>query len=354
MRSKYSGEELKALAKVKKFGLTELQFLTKTNDKKLKELSKIFAIRGRVNSRARIYEQGLAGRFFEFISDYSDMEKARNEIWHPDFEYYPTWSQMDDKFDQLYNGSGDYLGLGYYEKFKELKLLALEISDRDNDILNSFELAAERYLRHLEILNNCLVEWIKTYEADKECTHANAQYGHLQYFIQRLQNEIDDFNRHLGHCYRHFSERFLQEPLPEESLEDILANLHDSYTAAYQSMNVLWRLIKPFFQRSERDQEIEFLANLSKTVGCTDALRMRAIALVHNKIFENETFGSAGFFGSGSRLREILDDIYAQKEETVDMSGEDDLFEFIETHNLVMPPELAAYYETVRPQALTI
>ncbi|KTC85920.1 hypothetical protein [Legionella drozanskii] len=331
---------------LKEYWAKELKVIANANAKNLKELAKLFATYGTINSRA----QGLTGQFFEFVSDYSDIEKARNEIWNPYYEV-PDWQRMDEIHGALYRGWGNYRGPGYRDEFKALKSKILaERRDEDessyNVIFDRFELAAERYLRHLEIRHECLKKWIKVYEEGEEDMNPHAQYGHLEYFIRGLQNEIDDFHNHLYDCYLYFSEDSLEEPLPEENLDEILETLHNSYKASYQAMNFLWRLIKQFFQRSERDQEIEFLATLSKTEGCTDSIRMDAIALVHNKI-ANETFGSETTFGSGSRLREILANLFAQKEDTVEMSEEDELSLFINEHNLELPPELAAYYKTV-------
>lgn len=350
MRSKYSIEEL---AEAKKFWVKDLKVLAKANENKLKELSKLFVIHGRINSRARA--QGLAGGFFAFIADFSDIDAARYDIWNPYYEA-PDWERMDEIHNALYRGLGAYRGPGYRDEFKALKLLALDETRCNDDILARLELAAERYLRHLEIMQECLSKWVEVFDKqdEEEGINPHAQSGLLEHFIQGLQNEIDDFFKHLDHCYQYFSEKFLEEPLPEESLEDILADLQDRYTAGYKSMNILWRLIKPFFQQSEREQEIEFLAKLSQTEGCTDAIRMRAVALLHNKIYDKETFGLASIFGSGSKLRQILADIFDQKENSVAMSEEEEFCSFINEHNLTMPPQLTAYYETVTRQTLTI
>lgn len=68
--------------------------------------------------------------------------------------------------------------------------------------------------------------------------------------------------------------------------------------------------------------------------------------MVHNKIMDE-------YYGSGSRLKDILG-VLALKRESVEIGEEDELCSFITEHVLEMPPELAAYYETMKPQAMVI
>ncbi|KTD32792.1 hypothetical protein Lnau_2440 [Legionella nautarum] len=320
----------------------KLKGAVEVNAKKLQDLAKPFAVYSKTDPRAK----GRLGVRRDFRSDDKDMNKAKNALWKS-YEKL-TWTNINSIHAEIRANSR--YGSSYLEfEHRKDQVTGADLSMNDC-LLQKLEQVAECYLRHLELLQECQQKWIEVYESEEENEEWDrAHYSHMLDAIQFLQKKIDKFSADLDACASYLSERELRVPSPNEDLEASLASLNEKYQAGYQSMSSFWRWIKWIkqkFQRSERDLEIQFLTTLSATEGCTDSIRVRAVELVHNKIRDE-------FFGSGSRLKDILD-VLALKRESVEMGDEDELSSFITEHALEMPAELAAYYETMKPQAMVI
>ncbi|WED44239.1 hypothetical protein [Legionella cardiaca] len=201
------------------------------------------------------------------------------------------WKKVVKGYEEILN-----LVHQYKKDFNDAQNLLLEKDSRKNR--ENLEEKALKYLRSLEAAQNC---------QKKLATMLNDSIVNLQYLETQqkwLNTEISIFNKTLNNLAFAIAERQITSLRKENiDLKTTLANLHQHYTSAYDSnygVGTFWRWLKNIFQKSERNQEINFLAAVSHHKDCTDAQRMQVIALVHDKIMTCE------FFGQNSKLQGIL------------------------------------------------
>ncbi|KTC82980.1 hypothetical protein [Legionella brunensis] len=221
------------------------------------------------------------------------------------------------------------------------KLSSLDLQENRKN----FELEAVKYLRALEAAQNCHLKLIEDLGKSINKKNFEAKYQFLDKEREWLDLETSKFKRHLEEV----SETFIQKQItsPEKNaeidLKEALDNLQHYYTLTYDTHygeSGFWRWIKNLLQNSDRVKEVNFLATLSKHPDCTDAVRMQAIFLVHNKINASE------LFAQGSKLKDILRGL---SESNVHVREHDDnLAHFLSEHpdlGNLMPKNLRNYYD---------
>ena len=120
-----------------------------------------------------------------------------------------------------------------------------------------------------------------------------------------------------------------------------LTRVADAYCNQYQKEG-FWGWVSSFFVKSDRVKEVRFLSELSQRADCDDRVLAQAMSLVQHKIYKTE------FFGEGSRLGKILDNLLQGRLKAETENTHSSLVDFVDSNTDIqemMPDSLKKYLE---------
>jgi hypothetical protein len=261
----------------------------------------------------------------EIVTLQNEFEQKRN--WEKQIEFYPS---LTTKLTQ-YFGNYSYVKVGLEKD---------TISNPEQE----WERAVKRYLNALEVCWQCQEKLKDELNKSIGKKEFKERHGQLQPLVAQLSDKISEFKIEIQSS----SIKMVEKKLPNLSegtklnLQAAMTGLQSFYKKAYDEaygIKGFWRWIKDLFQKSDRAKEINFLGAISAHENASDALRVQAISLVHNKILESE------MFGEGSKLKHILERL--SKAKVGGGEDEESLAEFLARHEDIyakMPQRLKQYY----------
>lgn len=200
-----------------------------------------------------------------------------------------------------------------------------------------FENAAKQYYAALVSLVECQQNIAEALGSEgrpgKSSFNDRFQFIHDQYEEQKQR--INAFRDTAQKVSISLADRQVEAPIRGAAVN--LATAIPAIAAQYQKKyddygSGFWGWIKGLFKNSDRDQEINFLNEVSKCQDCNEIIRAQAVNLVHNKIIATE------WFGKGSNLANILDGL-SQGTITHKRDEHGGLTEFLRKHPEIQMPE---------------
>ncbi|KTD18290.1 hypothetical protein [Legionella jordanis] len=312
---------------------TQLTTFTIENNQKLAELKRSFLFYMKQEPKGK----GLLGQTLTFVQLTHSVEVQQLE---KDVEGARSWKSMRAAYSKLVEKTVEY--------GKAFEATVLQFSVDDPESYKRFELAVTHYFRALDACQNAQEALGKKLEQQVKKNDFEEKHRDLAKEVTVLTTRIQSFQKQLEEFTLHLIEIQMEQPKEGRRipLQAALQNLKKGYERAYDNsygLSGFWRWLKNLFQKSDRMQEINFLATLSALPDCCDPVRYQAMALVHNKIIESESFGG------GSKLKQILANLsgiqlsYNKSDPTLAI--------FLDKHQELygqMPVSLQEYYNSHR------
>jgi hypothetical protein len=221
-------------------------------------------------------------------------------------------------------------------------------SDTIGNANTTFKQATIKYLTALELVNNAYSQMAEALGSSNRINDPRfkPRYNFLVERNSAMAQASQEFVSKVNEATETLITRQLFTPadhLPidlNKAINTLTDRYNQAYTAAYGEEGGFWRWVKNLFKKTERTQEMAFLAAVSNAPNCTDEVRREAITLVNNKIKSTE------WFGGGSKLGSILGAL-AQSTITVNRDTDSSLCDFLERNpSIRMPGDLSDYYNS--------